>query len=199
MESYFTIQTPGEGLYKEKGSKFLSFAFPVASEEAIREKIQEIRTKFHDARHYCYAYVLGEEGLVYKANDDGEPNHSAGDPILRQIRSKGLTDTLVIVIRYFGGTKLGVSGLVNAYRTAAQEALNTARSVEILITLRLTLRFPYETTNQVMKLIKHFKIKIIEQTFLDDCTITGRIQPKHLPALQDKSKLIRELHVSIDD
>ncbi len=199
MESYFTIQTPGEGLYKEKGSKFLSFAFPVSSKEVIREKIQEIRTKFHDARHYCYAYVLGEEGLVYKANDDGEPNHSACDPILRQLRSKGLTDTLVIVIRYFGGTKLGVSGLVNAYRTAAQEALNTARSVEILITLRLTLRFPYETTNQVMKLIKHFKIKIIEQTFLDDCTITGRIQPKHLPALRDKSKLIRELHVSIDD
>ena len=106
--TYLTLKTESEGTYKEKGSKFLAFAFPVSSEQEIRDRMMGLKKRFHDARHHCYAYILGPERVVFRANDDGEPNHSAGDPILGQIRSRELTDTLVVVVRYFGGTKLGV-------------------------------------------------------------------------------------------
>src|SRR3954468_18127958 len=124
--SYRTLQAPVGGTYKEKGSKFLAFAYPVENEQDVKEKIELLKKTHFDARHHCFAYVLGPDKTKYRAFDDGEPNHSAGDPILGQIRSRNLTNVLVVVIRYFGGVKLGVGGLISAYRTAAEEALTKA-------------------------------------------------------------------------
>src|SRR5690606_7725476 len=122
-DGYRTIAQPAEGLYKEKGSKFIALAYPVYTEEEIKDRLAELRKKYYDARHHCYAYMLGADKSRYRANDDGEPNHSAGDPILGQIRSADLSNVLVVVVRYFGGTKLGVSGLITAYKTATADAL----------------------------------------------------------------------------
>jgi len=115
-DTYFTIKHESEGFYKEKGSKFLAFAYPVQDEAAVKERTSELKKVYYDARHHCYAYILGHDGEQYRASDDGEPNHSAGDPILGQIKSNNLTNTLIVVVRYFGGTKLGISGLINAYK-----------------------------------------------------------------------------------
>lgn len=120
-DSYQTIAAPAQGNYREKGSRFLAFACPERTEEAFREELEKLKREYYDAHHHCYAYVLGPAGTRYRANDAGEPNHSAGDPILGQIRSRQLTDVAVVVVRYFGGTKLGVSGLIQAYRTAAEK------------------------------------------------------------------------------
>src|SRR6186713_1623645 len=128
--SFFTITSASQGIYKEKGSKFLSFAYPVQSESDIKEHIAFLKSEYFDARHHCYAWMLGPERNHFRAFDDGEPNHSAGDPILGQIRSKNLTNVLVVVVRYFGGTKLGVGGLISAYKIAAEEALSKAVIIE---------------------------------------------------------------------
>ena len=141
VEAYKTLSKKGEGVYKEKGSKFLAFAYHVENDEAIRDVLEDIKKVYFDARHHCYAYVLGPERKVFRANDDGEPNHSAGDPILGQINSKELTNTLVVVVRYFGGTKLGVSGLITAYRTAAEEALDAAQITTIEIKERAIIHY----------------------------------------------------------
>jgi uncharacterized YigZ family protein len=135
--SYLTIKSPAEGLYKEKGSKFIAFAYSIASEEEMKEKLHELKKKYFDASHYCFAFVLGADKAKYRAFDDGEPNHSAGDPILGQIRAKNLTNVLVAVVRYFGGTKLGVSGLITAYKLAAEEVLNKAKIVECEVTEKI--------------------------------------------------------------
>jgi uncharacterized YigZ family protein len=128
--SYRTIQAPTEGIYKEKGSKFLAFAYPVETEADVKGHLERIKKEYFDARHHCFAYMLGADRKKFRAFDDGEPNHSAGDPILGQIRSKNITNVLVIVVRYFGGTKLGVGGLISAYKTAAEDALNRAAVIE---------------------------------------------------------------------
>src|SRR5690606_39655528 len=125
-DTYLTIADHAEGLYYEKGSKFIALAYPVSDEEEIKSLLENIRKKYYDARHHCYAYRLGREGLVFRANDAGEPNHSAGDPILGQLRSYNITDVLIVVVRYFGGTKLGVGGLINAYKTAAADAIENS-------------------------------------------------------------------------
>lgn len=135
-DTYLTISDDSEGFYKEKGSKFLSFAFPVHHEEDIKEKLDILRKKYYDARHHCYAYVLGKDKEIFRANDDGEPNHSAGDPILGQIKSNQLTNILIVVVRYFGGVKLGVGGLISAYRTAAAEAISNNVIVEAIVKKR---------------------------------------------------------------
>ena len=153
-DTYYSIAGPAEGLYKEKGSKFLAFAYPVTSLDEIRERQEELRKQYYDARHHCYAYILGKDGEQWRANDDGEPNHSAGDPILGQIRSQELSDVLIVVIRYFGGTKLGVSGLIHAYKTAAAEALDNAEREEKILSTRCSFTFAYPDMNGVMKLVK---------------------------------------------
>lgn len=122
-DTYFTLKGNSEGFNKEKGSKFLAFAYVVSNEDDVKKTVAELKKKYYDARHYCYAYVLGDQSEIYRAKDDGEPGHSAGDPILGQIRSKKLTNTLIVVVRYFGGTKLGVGGLIHAYKTAAADAI----------------------------------------------------------------------------
>jgi uncharacterized YigZ family protein len=169
---YLTISAPAEGIYKEKGSKFLAFAYPVVSEEEVKNILTGLRKEYFDARHHCYAYQLGTGGQQYRANDDGEPNHSAGDPILGQIRSAGLTNILVVVVRYFGGIKLGVSGLINAYRTAAAEAIKAADTVEKVETATLEVLFDYEQMNTIMSLMKEYKLEMLAQDFNISCRLT---------------------------
>lgn len=175
-DTYLTIAGKSEGLYKEKGSKFIAFAVPVQSEEEVKQYLEELKKQYHDARHHCYAYTLGKEGEVYRANDDGEPNHSAGDPILGQIRSNNLTNILIVVIRYFGGTKLGVGGLVNAYKTAASDALQHSSVVKATVKQKVQIQFEYLSMNDVMRLIKEQEAAIQEQEFDNSCRILVEIR-----------------------
>lgn len=172
QDTYLSLAGASKGFYKEKGSKFIAYAYPVSSEEEIKDKLNTLKKQYHDARHHCFAFILKpEEGREesYRANDDGEPAHSAGDPILGQIRSNNLHDVLVVVIRYFGGTKLGISGLVNAYKTAAAEAISHSRIVRKIIRKPLDIRFSYEVTNDVMQMIDQYQMQILEQDFAADC------------------------------
>ena len=171
LDTYLTISETSEGFYKEKGSKFISVAIPVKTEENIKTELELLRKKYYDARHHCYAWVLGKDKNLFRANDDGEPGHSAGTPILNQIRSKNLTDILVVVIRYFGGTKLGVSGLITAYKDAASDAIENNIIVEKIITDRFELSFEYPMMNSVMKLVKDYELKIESQSFESNCQI----------------------------
>ena len=153
-DTYKTISSPAEGIYKEKGSKFLSFAIPVKTAEEIKEIIKEYRKQYYDARHVCYAYMLGAEHKDFRANDDGEPSGTAGRPILGQINSRELTDILVIVVRYFGGVLLGTGGLVVAYKEATADALNQAEIIEKTVDEVISVRFDYLLMNDVMRIIK---------------------------------------------
>ncbi len=170
-DEYMTISAISEGLYKEKGSRFIAIAFPVESQEHIRIHLEATRKKYHDARHHCYAYRLGKDPVEFRYNDDGEPSGTAGKPIYGQILSFDVTDLLIIVIRYFGGIKLGTGGLINAYRTSAKDALTKAKIITKVITLQVEIRFRYEQMNQVMHLIKDENLDIIEQDFGLDCKI----------------------------
>ncbi len=170
-ESYLTISSPGEGLYKSKGSKFLGFSFPVSREEEIKDRLEGLRRNYHDARHHCYAWRLGPDMELYRFNDDGEPASSAGKPILGQIQSRDLTDVLVVVIRYFGGTLLGVGGLITAYRTAAAEALDKSGSLRKYVHENYHIRFGYESMNTVMKILKETDAGHSEQDFGLACSL----------------------------
>ena len=189
-QSYNTITKTSEGFYKEKGSKFLAFAYPVTSRDECKEAVDELKKKYHDARHHCYAYSLGIGNAVdVRANDDGEPNHSAGDPILGQIKSFGLTDVLVVVVRYFGGTKLGVSGLIQAYKAAAEEALSSAPIKTVKIKSDFSLIYSYDQTQQVSRLMDQLKVEIVAQKFEEKCELKGRIEPDQLEMLKSKLSL----------
>lgn len=171
-DTYFTLKGSSEGFYKEKGSKFLAYAYVVSEEGEVKPILAELKKKYYDARHYCYAYILGNMSEKYRANDDGEPGHSAGDPILGQIRSNKLSNTLIVVVRYFGGTKLGVGGLINAYKTAAADAIANNSILEELILSEMIIQFEYDQLNKVMKLVKDFDLKIIEQKMEISCSMT---------------------------
>lgn len=189
-DTYLTITRTSESLYKEKGSKFIGLAYPIGSEQDIKAILDELHKKYYDARHHCYAYILGPKGDKYRANDDGEPNHSAGDPILGQIRSSNLTNTLVVVVRYFGGTKLGVSGLISAYKTAAADALEASEIVEEVVKETIKIRYGYESTNDVMRLVKEFELDILEQEFTADCRLSLAVrQGLHEQLLENVKKL----------
>ncbi|MCS5490119.1 IMPACT family protein [Algoriphagus limi] len=162
-DSFLTLSRESSGLFKEKNSKFHYFAFPVKNEDEIKAQLEGLRKKFYDARHHCYAYSLGKDGEIFRANDDGEPNHSAGDPILGQIRSFGLTNVLIVVVRYFGGTKLGMSGLIQAYKTSARLSIEENEIVEDFLRSRVQVKFPYSQMNEVMKLIKNENLEIESQ------------------------------------
>lgn len=190
-DTYRTLTTLSEGIYKEKGSKFIARAFPVCSEEEIKQRLEELRKEFFDARHHCYAWVLGAAAERYRANDGGEPNHSAGDPILGQIRSLALTDTLVVVVRYFGGTKLGVSGLIQAYRTAAADALAANEVVEKIVRKPLLLEYGYELTNEVMRLVSEFEMEIEDQHFTEQCQLKASVRSnRYGEAMEKASQLV---------
>ncbi len=197
MSRYFTITQSSEGLYKEKGSKFLSFAQPVRSEEEVNHQLNLIKKKYHDARHHCYAYVIGLDEQQWRANDDGEPSHSAGDPILGQIRSFELTNVLVVVVRYFGGTKLGVGGLISAYKIAAEEALKKAVREEIFEEVNVLLHFPYELISAVERIISELDIRVLDRDFQQDCRIKGRMKKDFLELLNSKTKDLYNLKLSI--
>ncbi|CAN5890526.1 YigZ family protein [soil metagenome] len=175
-DTYRTLAQPAEGLYKEKGSKFISLAFPVRDEEEVKKTLAEVKKKYFDARHHCYAFMLGADKKFFRANDDGEPNHSAGDPILGQIRSANLSYVLVVVVRYFGGVKLGVGGLITAYKTAAAAALANARVVEQAERERLRLHYPYEAMNEVMNLVKTYELPVMDQQFDLSCRLEVEVR-----------------------
>ena len=170
-DTYHTIRVTAEGLYREKGSKFIAFAWEVDSEEAIRERLTDLKKKYHDARHHCYAWRLGADMKHYRSNGDGEPAGSAGNPILGQIRSHQLTDVLVVVVRYFGGTLLGVGGLIQAYRAAAADALEKAGRISKKVYSRWELRFGYDQMNPVMKLVKDLDLVIEDQQYDLECSM----------------------------
>ena len=195
-DTYTTLAQPTEGLYKEKGSKFIALAFPVLSEEDVKERLVEVRKTYFDARHHCYAYMLGAAKTTYRANDDGEPNHSAGDPILGQIRASGLSNVLVIVVRYFGGTKLGVGGLIHAYKTATAEALSQAQTVEKHETSLLKIRFEYLQMNDVMSLVKEFNLPVKDQQFEISCALIVEVRNQLRETLL--SRLHKIEHVSAE-
>lgn len=170
-ENYRTLATSGEGLYREKGSKFIAFAYRVGSVDEVREVLATVRKKYYDARHVCYAYMLGAARTEFRANDDGEPSGTAGRPILGQINSRNLTDVLVIVVRYFGGVLLGTGGLIVAYKEAAADALNNAELVEKQVEEALTIVFEYRQMNEVMKCIREHRAKIVSQLTGMECVI----------------------------
>ncbi len=175
-DSYKSIPAPAEGLFKDNGSRFISFAFPVETEEEIKDIVAELKKKYHDARHHCYAYRLGYLGDRFRANDDGEPSGSAGRPILGQIDSRGLSDVLVVVVRYFGGIKLGIPGLIRAYKTSTAEALDNAGTVEKIAGKWFRIDFGYGAMNQVMKVLKDMDLRQKDQDFGNECSLKAWVR-----------------------
>ena len=186
-DEFLTItDTPAEGFYSEKRSKFLAFAFHVTSEEEVKQYVAEFRKKYYDARHVCWAYMLGAERTDFRANDDGEPSSTAGKPILGQINKNELTDILIIVVRYYGGVNLGTSGLIVAYRTAAAEAIANAEIVSQFVEEEVVFDFPYIMMNDVMKIIKDMSPRIISQTYDNTCEMKLSIRKSEAPMLKSK-------------
>lgn len=184
-DEYKTIsQIIGEGFYSEKRSKFLAFAHHVTSEDEIKSILLAYKKKYYDARHCCYAYMLGAERVNFRANDDGEPSSTAGKPILGQINSFELTDILIVVIRYFGGTKLGTSGLIAAYRSAAEAAIEASQIEVKLVEETITYTFAYPMMNQVMRIVKELQPRIVSQTFDNTCSITLAIRQSEAERLK---------------
>lgn len=186
-DEFLTItDTPAEGFYSEKRSKFLAFAFHVTSEEEVKLYVAEFRKKYYDARHVCWAYMLGADRTDFRANDDGEPSSTAGKPILGQINKNELTDILIIVVRYYGGVNLGTSGLIVAYRTAAAEAIANAEIVSQFVEEEVVFDFPYIMMNDVMKIIKDMSPRIISQTYDNTCEMKLSIRKSEAPMLKAK-------------
>jgi uncharacterized YigZ family protein len=169
--SYLTIRQPSQGSFRDRNSRFLAFAFPVKSEDEVATNLQQLKKQYHDARHFCYAYIIGQDKSRWRANDDGEPSGSAGLPIYNQCLSLDLTNIFVVVVRYFGGTKLGVPGLINAYKTATRLALESAEIISVIPTRRLEIQFSYEMMNTVMSFMKSYELYIISKNFQNDCSV----------------------------
>ncbi len=175
-DRYNSIAEVSEGLFRDNGSRFLAFAYPVGTEAQIKEIVSSLKKEYHDARHHCYAYRLGYKGDVFRANDDGEPSGSAGRQILGQIDSRGLSDVLVVVVRYFGGIKLGIPGLIRAYRTSTDDALSQAAVIEKTATVDFRLEFGYMSMNAVMKVLKDMKMEARDQQFDTSCSLTVAVR-----------------------
>ena len=188
-DTYRTIRDLSEGYYTEKRSRFLSFALPVRTPDEVKTQLDIYRKKYYDARHVCWAYMLGPDRTTFRANDDGEPSSTAGKPILGQINSNNLTDILIIVVRYFGGIELGTSGLIVAYRTAAAEAIAAARIEERTVDKTITITFEYPHLNSVMRIVKEDKPDVLAQSFELTCEMTLRIRQSRMDAL--KSRLLK--------
>ncbi len=185
-ETYLTIHKQSNGIYKEKGSRFLSFALPVKDIEDVKTQLTAYKKEYHDARHVCYAYMLGAEREEFRANDDGEPSGTAGRPILGQINSRGLTNVLVIVVRYFGGILLGTGGLITAYKEAASDALEQAEIVELTVDCILEVFFEYPVMDVVMNAIKQYQAQINKQEFNENCFIRLIVPVANKTILFDK-------------
>lgn len=196
-DTYLTITNPAEGEYTEKRSKFLSFAFHVETAEEVKAIVDEYKKKFYDARHVCYSYMLGSKRDVFRAVDDGEPSGTAGKPILGQINSHELTDILIIVVRYFGGIKLGTSGLIEAYRAAAAEVISNAVVEERTINTVVRVTYDYALMNQVMRVVKEEEPKIRLQDFQMMCVLELEIRNSKLETMLAKLRLIREAKTEV--
>lgn len=196
-DTFLTIREKAEGFYKEKGSKFIALAYPVRSEDAVKTHLIALKKQYYDARHHCYAYVLGRHRSVFRANDDGEPGHSAGTPILGQIHAKALTNIVVVVVRYFGGTKLGVSGLIRAYKTAAAEALANAEIVEETIMVSVKIRFAYPQMDLVMRIAKAYRLDMSDQSFDEKCIIKFLVREKMQEEVLGKLRKIENIDLEL--
>ncbi len=194
-DSYKTIKTGAKGIYKEKGSKFIAISKHITSEDEFKLFLDEIKKEFYDARHHCYAWRLGLEDDRYRSNNDGEPSGSAGKPILNQILSKKLFNTAVIVVRYFGGTKLGVSGLIGAYKTSAREALEESIVVKRFVYNTLELHFKYPRLNDVMRIVKEENISITEQIFELECLLRVKIKKNDTERVISRLTLFHEIKI----
>jgi len=195
--AYKTIIKPAEGIYKEKGSKFIARAVHVETTEECKNVIIDFKKEFHDARHYCYAYRIDPENEQFRSNDDGEPSGTAGKPILNQIYSFDLFNVLVVVIRYFGGTKLGTSGLITAYKTATKEALSSAGIKTRFIERKLELKFKYSSMNEVMRIIKEENLEIYDQLYNFDCVIKLTAKKVDLDRIQNRFEMIPEIIINV--
>lgn len=194
-DTYKTIAAPSEGIYREKGSKFIALAFPVETEAMVKERLAEVQKQYFDARHHCYSYILGPNKDAYRLNDNGEPSGTAGRPIHGQLLSKDLTNTLVIVVRYFGGIKLGVSGLINAYKTAAKEALEAASIIEKTIDDTYNVSFDYSVMNSVMQLLKDPYVTILGQGYDTQYVITFKLRRRESDRIVTALKKINSVVV----
>lgn len=195
-DTYKTIETiPEPVLFKDKNSKFIGYAFPVLSEENIKEHLEQLKKEHHAARHWCYAYQLGTETIAYRANDDGEPSNSAGMPIYGQIQSFDVTNILIVVVRYFGGVKLGVGGLINAYRTSAQMVLENSAIIEKTINIDYLISFDYKNMNTVMRVIKEKQLKIINQKLEMSCEIIITVRKNEAESVFEIFNRLNEIDI----
>jgi len=170
-DKYKEIKSATTGVYKEKGSKFIAYSFPVHSEENVKEKLEEVKKLEHSARHHCYAYILKPDKSAQRANDDGEPSSTAGKPILGQILSNDLTNILIVVVRYFGGVKLGVPGLIRSYKTAALDAISNSKIITKIIKEQFAVSFKYPQMNEVMRLVKEYNLDVVNTDFQIECNL----------------------------
>lgn len=199
QDTYLTIEAPGEGIYKEKMSRFLSFAVPVVSVDEALAYVEQYRKEYYDARHVCWAYMIGADRKCFRSNDNGEPSGTAGKPILGQINSANLTDILIVVVRYFGGIKLGTGGLIVAYRTAASEAIAACNIVERLIEDCVKIHFEYPLMNEVMRIVKEEQAAVVAQSFEMDCEMTLRLRRMAMPSLRERLENLRGVAILPDD
>jgi len=183
---YQTIEKESQGYFKDKGSKFYAFAFPIKHEDEVKDILTRLRKEHHSARHHCYAWRIGTEEIIYRANDDGEPSSTAGKPILGQLQSYNVTNILIVVIRYFGGTLLGVSGLINAYRSAAADALNNAKIKQKIIEQEVILDFTYNELAEVMNIIKQENLTIINTRFEEKCNLIFSVRKSEYEKVMQK-------------
>lgn len=196
-DSYLTVENRAETLYKEKGSKFFSFVFPVKDLTEVKSILDELKKKYYDATHHCYAYILGFEKETFRMNDDGEPSSTAGKPIYGQLQSKNLTNVLLVVVRYFGGTKLGVSGLIKAYKTAAAECLSATTIVEKKVMLSYKVMFPYEKMNAVMSLLKEIKAEQAKHIFETECSMEILVESGKQNKFEDAISKLEKTNFSL--
>ena len=176
FDAYQSIKAPSQGLFKDNGSRFIAFAYPVETEEQVKEYVSALKKEYHDARHHCFAYRLGYKGDLWRASDDGEPSGSAGRPILGQIDSLGLSDILVVVVRYFGGIKLGIPGLIRAYKSSTADALSSASVVEKVAAKHFRIGFDYLAMNDVMKVVKDMDLQPSAQDYGEQCSLQVRVR-----------------------
>ena len=196
-DSYLTIAEPAEAIYKERSSKFLTYAYPVESEGEIKELLDALRKQYYDATHHCYAYRLGAHGELFRANDDGEPSGTAGKPILGQLLSANLTNCLVVVVRYFGGTKLGVSGLIQAYKESTADVIAVSKIIEKTVDRVVKIDFDYTSMNGVMRIVKEMNPRIDEQVFDNICKMSLRIRESEADMLTAKLSKVEGVIIEV--
>ena len=199
FDSFYTLGGEAEALYKDKGSKFLAYGYPVTCEEEIKGRLDALRKRYYDATHHCYAWRLGPKGESFRAVDDGEPSSTAGRPILGQMLSREVTDVLIVVVRYFGGTKLGVPGLIEAYKRSAALVLENAEIEQRTVDVQTTIRFSYLAMNDVMRIVKELQPQIIAQQFDNLCTMTLAIRQGFAAQLLDRLSKVEGLELETDD